>query len=46
MEVQEIYGEKGLYKIEKVKIMYYLGWNSNCIYMVDLDNKKIKYERR
>ena len=39
-KLQEIEGENGLYKIEKVKVMYYLGWNSLGVYMINLVNGK------
>lgn len=42
--LQEIEGENGLYKIEKVKVMYLLGWNSLGVYMLNLKNNKIKFK--
>lgn len=44
--LQEIEGENGLYKINKVKVMYLLGWNSLGVYMINLANGKGKFERR
>lgn len=38
--IHEIEGENGLYKIEKVKVMYYLGYNSLGVYMINLANGK------
>lgn len=41
--LQEIEGENGLFKIEKVKVMYYLGYNSLGVYMINLRNNKISF---
>lgn len=38
--LQEIEGDNGLYKIEKIKVMYYLGWNWQGVYMINLANGK------
>lgn len=43
--LQEIEGENGLFKIEKVKVMYYLGYNSLGVYMINLRNNKVKFRR-
>lgn len=42
--LQEIEGENGLFKIKKVKVMYYLGYNSLGAYIIDLTNNKIKFK--
>ena len=42
-KLQEIEGENGLFKIEKVKVMYYLGYNSLGVYMINLKNNKISF---
>lgn len=44
-KLHEIEGENGLYKIEKVKVMYYLGWNSLGVYMIDLRTNKVNFRR-
>ena len=43
-ELQEIEGESGLFKIEKVKIMYQLGWNWKGVYMINLANNKVIFK--
>lgn len=42
--LQEIEGENGLYKINKVKVMYLLGWNWQGVYMINLRNYKVKFK--
>ena len=42
--LQEIEGENGLFKINKVKVMYLLGWNSLGVYMLNLVNNKVKFK--
>ena len=41
--LQEIEGENGLFRIKKVKVMYYLGYNSLGVYMLNLRNNKISF---
>lgn len=43
--LKEIQNSNGLYKIEKVKMMYYLGYGENLVYMINLDNMKSNYRR-
>lgn len=42
--LHEIEGENGLFRIEKVKVMYLLGWNSLGVYMLNLVNNKVKFK--
>ena len=42
--LQEIEGENGLFKLEKVKVMYQLGWSEQGVYMLNLKNNKIKFK--
>lgn len=42
--LQEIEGENGLYTINKVKVMYQLGWNWKGVYMINLENNKVKFK--
>lgn len=46
MSIEQIEGESGLYDIKKVKVMYYLGWGSEIVYMVNLDTNEGRFERR
>lgn len=43
--LQEIGNSNGLYKIEKVKQLYYLGYGENIVYMINLDNLKSNYRK-
>lgn len=43
--LKEIENAPGLYKIEKVKFLYYLGWNQDYVYMINLDNGKHKMKK-
>lgn len=38
--LQEIENASGLYKIDKIKVMYYLGYGEKIVYMVNLDTNK------
>ena len=46
MSIEQIEGESGLYDIRKVKVMYYLGWGNEIVYMVNLDTNEGRFERR
>ena len=41
--LQEIQNSSGLYKIEKVKQLYYLGYGENIVYMINLDSMESVY---
>lgn len=43
--LKEIENAPGLYKIEKVKLLYYLGYNENYAYMINLDNGNSKMRK-
>ena len=38
--IAEIENASGLYKVAKVKVMYYLGYGERIAYMVNLDTMK------
>ena len=42
--LQEIEGETGLFKINKVTVMYQLGWNEQGVYMINLANGKGRFK--
>ena len=41
-KLKEIENAPGLYKIEKVKFLYRLGYNENCVFMINLDTNEYK----
>lgn len=43
--LKEIENAPGLYKIEKVKTLYYLGYSEDYVYMINLDNGNYKSRR-
>lgn len=45
MDLKEIQGTNGLFKIEKVKLMYYLGYGENIAYMINLDTMKVDWKK-
>lgn len=42
--LQEIENASGLYKIDKIKVMYYLGYGEEIVYMVNLDTNKATWK--
>lgn len=45
VNLTEIENTPGLYKIEKMKFLYRIGYNENCAFMINLDTgeNKIKF---
>jgi hypothetical protein len=42
-KIEEIEGESGLYKVEKVKVTYFIGYGEKIGYMINLDTNKCVY---
>ena len=42
--LQEIENASGLYKIDKMKVMYYLGYGEKIVYMVNLDTMEATWK--
>ena len=43
--LKEIENVPGLYRIEKIKFLYYLGYNRDSVYMINLDTGKFKIKK-
>lgn len=43
-DLKEIQGANGLFKLEKVKVMYLLGYGEKIVYMINLDTMKADWK--
>lgn len=44
MKLVEIENASGLYKVEKMKVMYLLGYGEKIAYMINLDTNKADWK--
>lgn len=43
-DLKEVQGVNGLYKVEKVKQLWYLGYGERIAYIINLDTKVVRYK--